>query len=347
MNDNKKMVKQNRMLGCLIVLAMITAVLLCGCGSTEEACWGVIYTTESGNKTKVKWLDKDFKEVAETGYDFSGAQLGGFRNMTETPKDVVLLPEGEVGKSDYGKVVLLDKKTGDTKEVAYDRTNVTGYSFEEGKVAVASNLNTESFVTVVDLDTEKKEEYKLPEGIIVYEVILHKGNVYGMVGDPDDRYSFAEFLVPEKKMKILMELDEEEAPGFLCSYEDEILFPSRDGLVEYNIKNGKSATEKLTRSDAFNLNVAGDILWICYTDIQTEGYGSLIEGRDLKTGEIKWSAQHPGEVLQLEAWNDKVAVLDYETITVYELREGKIMKKIASHKCNDKTYYVGGFFLTK
>lgn len=334
-------------IGCIAIALMMTAALLWGCGSTEEACWGVIYTTESGRKTKVKWLDKDFKEVAETGYDFSGAQLGGFRNMTQTEKDIVLLPEGETGKSDYGKVVLLDKKTGDANEVAHGRTNVTGYSLEEGKVAVASNLNTESFVTVVDLVKEEKEEYKLPEGLIVYEVIMHKGEVYGMVGDTDDKYSFARFSVAENKMKTLMELDEEEAPGFLCSYVDEIIFPSKEGLVKYNVKNGKVAKEKLTRNDAFNLNVDRDTLWICYTDIQTEGYGSLIEGRDLKTGEIKWSAEHPGEILQLEAWDDKVAVLDYDGLSVYELREGKKMKKITSHKCNEKTYYVGGFFLTK
>lgn len=331
-------------------MLLISLSLLCSCAQNtsdvETAKYAIIYTTDSGGKTEFLWLDDTFSEVATTKYNFSGASYDGFKNSNVYNGSLLLLPYGDSDKRDYGKIVLIDFSSGEEKTIDYGRTNITDWSEENGTVAIASNLNNESYIDVVNLQNKDRKSITMPDGLIAYSVIVHDGVIYAITGNLDDNIKFCRIDKDGGANETLIDIKSNNPPGFLQQYSDSIYFISEGRLIIYDIEKKNAKDIELTNNTAFNLQIVGDKMWIAYTDIHDPNAKSLIECRECSSGNVINKTTHDGGVLQMEEKSGELVVMDFDSVTVYDINS-EPMNEIQHFDCEDKKgYYLGGFVLT-
>ena len=68
-----------------------------------NACVGVLYSTDSGNRSVIEWYDSELNPIGTAFYPFSGASVS--QTNAHVQNDTVFLtPVGEEQKKDYGRL---------------------------------------------------------------------------------------------------------------------------------------------------------------------------------------------------------------------------------------------------
>lgn len=335
------------------ILAVVTALtlLLTGCqynntkGTLSSAKYAVLYTTDSGDRSQIEWLDQAFQVTATSKYPFSGASLDGFANASMQDGKLVLVPRGDGQKKDYDKIVLVNTNSGQAETIDIGRTNSTGFSVEGHQAAVVSNLNWQFYIDLVDLDTGNIQSMTVAdENLYVTDVILAGGQIYaGALRGDQEGSCLCRMDMDAGACEILLELPDE--INFLEWDGAHLLFFSQGELVKYKIATGEHASYPLTRTDPFNLQMTDGVMWIAYTDIHNEQCDSLIEARSTVTDEVLYSAAHHGAILQVEYDGEYVYVAGYDQLHQY--RTDRSALRLTEHIPLEKHgFYFGGFYLT-
>ena len=103
---------------------------------------------------------------------------------------------------------------------------------------------------------------------------------------------------------------------------------------------------ELSNSNALNLNIAGDVAWIAYTNPFDENAISRIEARNYQTGEVICSEEFDGAIQQIEADDSRLFVRTYDELIDYSFKNEKLTEQHRM-RCEKNGYYYGGFFYLK
>ena len=153
--------------------------------------------------------------------------------------------------------------------------------------------------------------------------------------------------LPKETYKVLYEIDSEYEPSFMESYEGKLYFPREDVLYEYDIQKQSMDKIQLPHTNAYNLKLVKDTLYIGCTDI-FNGEESYVDVMYLPEKEIVQSIKYDGIILQMEiSAEDELYILDYNKINKYDIsnQESVLSQSIELESSDD--YYIGGFYLNK
>lgn len=329
---------------------VLVVTLLVGCGvdgkhsvDLSMATVGVLYSTTSGNKSKIEWLDEDFNVIGMTDYPFSGGYIS-FTNANVQDGIIYMTPEGEEQEKDYGKAVIIDPKTNQFEEIVTDRINPIGCSVEGDKMVVTSNLNGESFVDLIDLNSKLVQGVKITEaGLICMEVILVNGEIYASAVKSDGKNYICKCDIDTGQINIIYELPDEDPVTYFEKHGNDLLFLSKGNLIKYDTEKKNMTQVELSQKDALNINVAGDIIWIAYTDYFDYECESLLEARDYISGEILCRYEHQGAVLQMESDENNLFISGCEMLYHYGFHDNMLTLE-KKRECKQDTFYYGGLF---
>lgn len=329
---------------CLFGLVML---LLSGCGNNylTEYNVGVIYTTEYKNKSKINFLNEKLKEVNSLPYRYSSMSYDGFSNALIADNELYLLPKGHADKLDYGKVISLNLVDGKIKEYDFGRTNITDFEYNSGSICVSSNLNGKNYIDVYNMQNAQIQTMELQD-VMVSNLVMEENRIFGVMMDLEtDSCFLCEFNLMEDRYEIMYEMEAD--PDFMELYDGNLYVPQGDILYEYNIEERKVGKIKLPHTNAYNLNLIGDILYIGCTDI-LNGTKSYVDIMHLPDKKILKSIQYEGIILQMEiSKEDKLYILDYQKLSIYDISKEETVLVESMELTNDGAYYVGGFYLNE
>ena len=340
---------------CVITL-LLCLLVFTGCGQEEEVdmtdvTLGVLIQNDRGTGSEMTWYDKDLNVVGTTKYDFTGAYVS-FTNAVVQDKKIYLAPYGSDEEKDYGKIVEIDPAApSEPRYFETGRVNPIGLSVEGDKLVTTSNLNNEVFIDLIDLKSGEITtiDMELADPFIM-EAILLNGKVYGSSVSSDangeDYYTISLCDFARNTAKPIIDLqDKDGGPTFLERHGNDLVYLSMGKLVKYDTENETSKTVKLTRKDPYNINVAGDKLFIGYSDPFDDAYESLIEVRDYNTGKVLDSIEHQGNIQQLETNGTAVYVMGTTgEVTKYFFKEGKFREVKTVDAAEGHENYPGGMF---
>ena len=117
-----------------ISLLCVFPMIAVGCNKTShpaypDACIGVLYSTDSGNRSVIEWYDSELNSLGTDSYPFSGASVSQ-TNAHMQDDTVFLAPTGEEQKKDYGKIALINPTKGSFEEINTGRVNQYDCSVE-------------------------------------------------------------------------------------------------------------------------------------------------------------------------------------------------------------------------
>lgn len=340
----------------IVIKRYISIILLCvllitsgGCSKTDrqdfpDASIGVLYSTDSGNRSVIEWYDSKMNSLGTVYYPFSGASVSQ-TNAHIQDNTVFLAPTGEEQKKDYGKIALINPTKGSFEEISTNRINQYDCTVEESYLALTSNLNGDCFVDLIDINNQEIRSMNISgNSLICTQPILINGEVYASATDGDKNY-LCKCDFDGNKVDYITELPDE-LTTYLDKHGSDLAWITQGNLVKYNTVTKKSETIKLSSSDALNLNIAGDTVWIAYTDPFDENYHSLIEARNYQTGEVICTKKFEGAVLQLEADDSHLFVRTYDELIEYSYTNEKLTEQNRL-RCEKNGYYYCGFFYLK
>ena len=332
-----------------VVLLCVIITTVCGCSKTDhqaypDASLGVLYSTDSGNRSLIEWYDSELNSLRTVSYPFSGASVSQ-TNAHIQGNTVFLAPTGEEQKKDYGKIALIDPTKGSFEEIDTNRINQYDCTVEGSYLALTSNLNGECFVDLIDISSYEIRSLELSDNsVICTQPILINGEVYASATDGDKNYLCKCDFVGSR-VDIITELSDE-LSTYLEKHGSDLVWITQGKLVKYNTVTKESEFVKLNSSDALNLNIVGDVVWIAYTDPFDENYHSRIEARNYRTGEVICTKQFEGAVLQLEADDRHLFVRTYDELIEYYYTNEKLTEQ--NRLCCERNgYFYGGFFYLK
>lgn len=332
-----------------VVLLCVILITVCGCGKTDNqvypaASLGILYSTDSGNRSIIEWYDSELNSLGTVSYPFSGASVSQ-TNAHIQDNTVFFAPTGEEQKKDYGKIVLIDPTNGSFEEIETNRINQYDCTVEGAYLALTSNLNGECFVDRIDISSREIRSLELSDNsVICTQPILINGEVYASATDGDKNY-LCKCDFTDNRVNIITELPDE-LSTYLEKHGSDLAYITQGELVKYDTATKKYESVKLSSSDALNLNVVGDVAWIAYTDPFDENYHSVIEARNYRTGEVICTETFEGAVLQLEADDSHLFVRTYDELIGYSYTNEKLTEQNRL-RCEKNGYYYGGFFYLK
>ena len=332
-----------------VVLLCVILITVCGCTKTDhqvfpDASIGVLYSTDSGSRSLIEWYDSELHSLGTVSYPFSGASVSQ-TNAHIQDNTVFLAPTGEGQKRDYGKVALIDPAKGSFEEIETNRINQYDCTVEGAYLALTSNLNGECFVDLIDISSHEIRSLELSDNsVICTQPILINGEVYASATDGDKNYLCKCDFVGNR-VDIITELSDE-LSTYLEKHGSDLVWITQGKLVKYNTVTKESESIKLSSSDALNLNIVGDVVWIAYTNPFDENYHSVIEARNYQTGEVICTEKSEGAVLQLEADDSHLFVRTYNELIEYSYTNEKLTEQNRL-RCEKNGYYYGGFFYLK
>ena len=331
-------------IACLV--SFIT-FLLSGCGNNymAEYDFGVIYTAEYKNKSQISFFDEKMEEVNGLSYYYPNISYDGFSNALIVDDELYLLPKGHADKLDYGKIISLDLFNGKIKEYDFNRTNVTSFDCACGFLCVSSNLNAKNYIDVYDMETEKIQTMEL-ENVLVNSLVINENTILGVLMDLEtDEYFLCEFNVSKDEYTVLYKIPTE--PEFMEIYQGKLYFPNDNILYEYDIQSKTMNEIKLSHTNAYNLQLVDDMLYIGYTDI-FNGEESYVDIMHLPDRKIVKSIKYDGIIVQMEISKaDRLYILDYDKLSLYDIsKEEPILSESIMLEASGE-YYVGGFYLNE
>ena len=315
-------------------------------GWSDPPAAGILYTTPSHDGSCITWLDDDLEKQDESRYSFSASYYDGYRTMCGQDGKVYLFPRGDYDRKDDTKLQIIHMTDGSAQQIECGRSNVTGYDADGDSTAFSSNENNICYLDTFNIKTGKHQSMQA-EGVTVFDVILAGDLLYGMALDQELKVWLMSFDISGSAQEKLVELPDEDTPGFLQLYDGKILFISDNRLCAYDTRTGNLDKTELTRQGAFNLNLEGANLFIAYTDVFSDGEEeSLIEVRDASDMHVITQETVPGSVIQMEVSGDEIWLLGREKLARYTWSEqGLTGRKEKAVK--REGYDVGGFMIPK
>lgn len=332
-----------------ICLLIMMSCLISGCGNSYSTEYelGIIYTTEYKDKSKISLMNQNLEEVNCLNYDYSSMSYDGFSNSLIVENRLYLLPKGHGDKLDYGKVVSLDLTDGKIEEYDFGRVNITDFEVDSEIIYASSNLNAKNYLDLCNVETMEIQTFEL-ENVVIRNLVAKENRVFGtMIKLETEQIFLCEFNITEKTYKILYEIGNEDEPSFMEWYQGKLYFPQDDILYEYNIEKQLMNKIQLPHTNAYNLKLVKDTLYIGYTDI-FNGKESYVDAMYLPEKKILQSLKYNGVILQMEiSADDKLYILDYNKLNKFDIsvQEPALSQCIELESSND--YYTGGFYLNK
>ncbi len=314
-----------------------------------NACVGVLYSTDSGNRSVIEWYDSELNPIGTAFYPFSGASVS--QTNAHVQNDTVFLtPVGEEQKKDYGKIALINPIKGSFEEIDTNRVNQFDCTVEDSYLALTSNINGECFVDLINIHNENIHNEKIrtlnlrSKHVICTQPILINGEVYASATD-GDKYYLCKCNFADNEVDLITELPDE-LSTYLEKQGNDLTFISQGKLVKYNTVTKELQFIELSNSNALNLNIAGDVAWIAYTNPFDENAISRIEARNYQTGEVICSEEFDGAIQQIEADDSRLFVRTYDELIDYSFKNEKLTEQHRM-RCEKNGYYYGGFFYLK
>jgi len=313
------------------MIAALVTISLCACGDftgTEgdpsKATLAMVYTMDGKDQTAIQWLDDDLNVVATSKYPYSGAMVS-FENAKHQDGKLYLVPTGTFDKKDENDVAVVDSKTGDYDAIELKSTNHVANDVENNNWVISGNGNGEGFIDLINLEDKTYDSYvssDLWDAGIMY-VALVDGKVYG-IGD-EDKTTLYEIDIENDRIVGLCDFrydPEVGGPTYLEKHGKDLAFISDGKLIKYNTESGTKSEVKLSRDDAFQLNIKGDIAWIVYTDVHADEYDTLIEVRDYNSEKVIAQTNCDYAVDQIEPSDKVVYIAGYDKASRF-LFDGK------------------------
>ena len=315
-------------------------------GDKDTAVLGIIYTRDTEGNSLISWWDDDLEQSSETGCDFSAAYFDGFRNACTRDGLIYLFPRGDYVKKNAKELVVIDAADRDCEKIDTGISNVTGFAVDDDCLCFSSNEDNTGKVSLMDLQSRGIKTMTL-DNALVFDVALSGGEVYGMALDDELKVRLMKLDIEAGKSESILELPDEDTPGFIQVDGRTLLFLTEGQLACYDLDKRELTKTALTQAVPYNLNLEGDRLLIGYTDIfGSDSQTSLLEVRDAKSLDVLASAEVPGAVLQIERSGDDIYVLGYKALRHYQLKDSGDLREVKKIGTNRKGYDVGGFFLT-
>ena len=337
-----------RQLKNMIVVAVAGCLaLLSGCSQRhdyvpfENAEIGILYSTDNQNISKIEWFDEGLRSLGTEEYPFAGASVSQ-SNAHLNNGCVYLAPTGLENKKDYGKIAVIDPIQGRFQEIDTGRVNQYDCDVEGDYAVLTSNLNGTCSIDLIHLATkEMKTITQSDNGLICTQPILINGKV-NAVALNDQQYYICSCNFEYDTTEIIAELPNE-TTTYLERHGSDLVYLSNGTLVKYHTQTGESDYVSLSRTNALNLNIAGDVAWIAYTDPFNEDSESVIEARDYDSGKIMGRVFVKGAVLQMETDNQRLLVRINDSVVIYTF-DGKELTETNRISCKKDGLYFGGFF---
>lgn len=332
------------------ILLIILAVFITGCSNKfpDKYEFGIIDTTEYGNRSLITYFDSDWNKVGQTKYHYSNMSYCGFTNSCVQEGILYLSPRGDSKNLDCGKIVALDLSSGQKTEYDFNRVNIIDFHVDENGIYVVSNLNNMCYLDMYDKKQNKIRTIEVQEDVLD-NVTTVKEKVYSIATNMNtDSYALYSFDMDSMNYIKICNLDISEAPSFCEVYQENIYFVVDTVLYVYHTVENSLQEVTLSHSNAFNMYRKDNMLYIGYTDIHNDGT-SYIGSVNLDNMEMKDMLTCNGSILQMEMdENNKWFIMDYEKISQYESSNDGNWKVINTMKLEPKeNYYSGGFFLKK
>ena len=157
----------------IIDAAVLGAGLLAGCGKGADVgrdnvppapSVAVVETRSHTVPSCLHWLDSDFGETGSV--DIDHAAIGGWNRPCVQDGKLLLVPTGLTGRNDDKSVLLADLGASAIEAYGVRRINNYCVAAARGFAFVGGNLNWESYVSRVDLETGEVVESSLGAGIV-------------------------------------------------------------------------------------------------------------------------------------------------------------------------------------
>ena len=314
--------------------------------SAADASIGVISTSEQKWLTRITYLDDEMKETGERDYPYAGVSLDGYQNICRADDRIFLYARGGSRKAEDGLIFSLSLQDGSVKEYDFDRVNILSFCVEGDYIYTVSNLNWTCYADRMSVKDGTRTFVDSTE-VILDNTAVVDGMLYSLGYDEDNANCLFRVNFEQNRIEKLLTLDCVDLPVFLVTYKDFLIYTCDGMLFLYDVLTGDLEEVPLSGEDACHLNVCGDLLYIGYTSLFSEGEDSRVELYDLKKRRVTGSFSHSGPILQIEPGDPdggNVWVCGYEGVTGYELSgdTGTAVRYAAF--ASDETLYPGGFF---
>ena len=330
---------------------MITAS---GCSYTKEYKQqnygiGVIYSTEYKEKSYISFLDDSYTVVGNKSYSYGDILPTGFSNSINTEDTLYICPLGKDTEREAGIILGIDKKSANSTEYKFNRTNITDFIHNDNYIYTSSNTNCCNYIDQYNMENSVMTSLEL-KGMTVQAMDCVDSKMYGFEQNMDtDELYLCQFDFSKKQDIPLYHLDVafEESPSFLEAWNHSLYFTNGDYLYTYHIDTNEVEQLQLGHTDGFNLKVQDHILYVACTDI-LNGTTSYIEIYDLNANKQLGTVKCDKPILQMEVLDNQIYVSDLNTLDIYELETDFSATKIKSVDLTDTMkdgYYVAEFFL--
>ena len=338
--------------GCILGLLLI-AFTINGCRSENQSystdySVAVMQTMEYKEKTDFMLFDDQLRQVGEYRTSYPNVAYDGFCNSTVYGGKLYINPMGHADERDYGRVVEIDLKDGTAKEYSFDRINIVDIAYKDNRLYAVSNLNGVCYLDVMDCETGEISTIETDTQFIT-TITPGDSDAYGIgVEFETDMLGIYEIDFEEKTVRKLYECDPDHKLDYLV-YSDGNLYFVLDGLLtEYEVKTDRITTYQLPHSNAYNLLLQDEELYIGCTDIFSNAQ-SFVDRFDLKTKEITGLLETDGAILQMEVSQaqDRLYLLGRDQLVQYALENDTAAEKNRVTLTPEGDYYIGGFFLNE
>ena len=317
----RRLPRAGYILGMVLCLSLLhLPIAEASAEESDETVFGILYTTQSEDRTRLLYFDADFRPAGEDILPYSNLSFGGYENECRTEQYLFLNPKGPTGLYDAGTVLMLDPDELSFETYAVDRINITAFTADETYIYTLSNLNRVTYADRLSMSDSALDTVK-HEGIFLDSAAVIDGKLYTFAYGDHDLCALCRVDFEQGRTESLLDLDSENPPCFLIAYGKKLLFTCGGILYSYDTQTGSCKEKDLGDERAYNLSLSGDVLAIGYTSILSMA-DSRIELYDLKEEKSICCFEYPGSVLQIEIphpWNGKVYVLGYGNLTVFSI----------------------------
>lgn len=333
----------------LFVLCFVYLFFVAGCDEAYDADYelGIIQTQEYKEESKICFYDEQLQLKKEIKYPYPNISYDGFFNSLIKNNKLYLQPKGHSDELDYGKIIAMSLQDGEVTEYDFNRTNITAFDCDEQKVYAVSNLNGITYIDCYDIKTKEMQTFETDK-ILIDNIAVNNGKIYAMAMDWETEEDiFGCVSIEAQNWEEHYRIQTDMSPAFLEFFENRVYFVDKNLLYEYQTDAGKMVTHELPHTNAYNLSLKNEKLYIGCTDIFEETT-SYLEVFDINSGENETLLTVDGSILQVEVFGencDTIYLRGYENIEKYKMYNGGFRKEQELKLPDENDFFVGGFFV--
>ncbi len=332
----------------LSILSFLVLVILTGCNASYDENYevGIIQTQEYKKESKISFYDENLQLKNQIAFSYPNIAYDGFCNSLIKDDMLFLLPKGHADKLDYGKVISLSLTSGEVKEYEIGRTNITSVDCDGNNIYAASNLDGLSFIDCCNLETKEVQSCEIDE-YVIDTVVAGNNSLYALAMDMDKAENvLCTIDVENQRSKEVYRIHEEMDSTYLIYHNERLYFVNQNLLYEYIIETEQMVTHQLPHTNAFNLLLKDEKLYIGCTDL-FEQKVSYIDVFDTENGQIKQLLKTDNTILQMEITDsgNEIYVLGYDTLSRYNIVDSNGKKESEMTLPEEEDFYIGGFYV--